>query len=440
MKKLLIPLMLLYLSLPAYATLTPGTVPVTKTGGTSPVVQDSLISQSGSVVSVNGSVSTQTSNTPQIQFYPTVAGDSHYVCGTNGNGNGSNDDHWICSEGTTFGSSIRIDLAPGGLITFTTMSVGATTFTGDVTLSTHNLISDTTTGSQIFTSSSQKGGFFGATPIVRPTGNVCTALQNLGLVASCTESGGAGTGTINQVAYFSGTNTVSGSANFLWDGKAFQLNAPNSTYLDATAGNGQAIIKGNDATEFTVYDTAAYDPAGGAAMIITADAGSAMTSGNRLGKLAFSGAPDANHATNSSQTVILGAFAEENFTTSNMGTQFRLKTTKKLSNSSVTAMIVTGNGNWESSGTAPTVSSCGSSPSVTSLSTNNSGSVTVGSGVTTSCLITFANSGWVNAPNCVANDDSSIVAIKAVATTTTLTLSSSAITSDKLTWICQGNE
>lgn len=82
----------------------------------------------------------------------------------------------------------------------------ANTFTGLVTISANNIATDTTTGMKIGTATSQKLGFFNATPIVQPTGNVCTALQNLGLVASCTESGGSGI-TVGSTTITSGTTT-----------------------------------------------------------------------------------------------------------------------------------------------------------------------------------------------------------------------------------------
>lgn len=72
-------------------------------------------------------------------------------------------------------------------------TVGALTLQGDLTLSTHNLVTDTVTGTKIGTvggAAGQKLGFFAATPIVQPllaTGaahtvdDVITVLQNLGL-------------------------------------------------------------------------------------------------------------------------------------------------------------------------------------------------------------------------------------------------------------------
>jgi hypothetical protein len=57
---------------------------------------------------------------------------------------------------------------------------------GDLTISTHNIITDGTTGTKIGTATTQKLGFYNSTPVVQPTGNIITALQNLGLVASAT--------------------------------------------------------------------------------------------------------------------------------------------------------------------------------------------------------------------------------------------------------------
>lgn len=82
----------------------------------------------------------------------------------------------------------------------------ANTFTATQTISAANLATDTTTGMKIGTATSQKLGFYNATPIVQPTGNVCTAMQNLGLVASCTESGGSGL-TVGSTAIASGAAT-----------------------------------------------------------------------------------------------------------------------------------------------------------------------------------------------------------------------------------------
>lgn len=75
-----------------------------------------------------------------------------------------------------------------------------------ITVSSANIITDTSTGTKIGTSTSQKLGFYNATPIVQPTGNVCTALQNLGIVASCTETSGLLTAGTGSNAYLASGN------------------------------------------------------------------------------------------------------------------------------------------------------------------------------------------------------------------------------------------
>jgi hypothetical protein len=77
-----------------------------------------------------------------------------------------------------------------------------------------------TTGTKIGTATSQKIGFFNATPIVQPSGDILTALENLGLVNSPTISvsgstgGVGGTGTTNYVTKFTNSTTLGNSQIF----------------------------------------------------------------------------------------------------------------------------------------------------------------------------------------------------------------------------------
>ena len=71
-------------------------------------------------------------------------------------------------------------------ITGTAAVLGANTFTGNQTLSNVNVVLGTTTGTKIGTATSQKLGFFNATPVIQQTGNALDALEALGLLASPT--------------------------------------------------------------------------------------------------------------------------------------------------------------------------------------------------------------------------------------------------------------
>lgn len=76
---------------------------------------------------------------------------------------------------------ISDETGTGVLVFGTNPTLGGATFT-DAT----NIVFNTTTGTKIGTSTSQKLAFYNSTPIVQPSGNLVTALSNLGLVASGT--------------------------------------------------------------------------------------------------------------------------------------------------------------------------------------------------------------------------------------------------------------
>lgn len=71
-------------------------------------------------------------------------------------------------------------------ITVATATGGFTVSGGNLTISAINIVTDTTTGTKFGTATNQKIGFYNSTPIVQPTGDVITGLQNLGLMASAT--------------------------------------------------------------------------------------------------------------------------------------------------------------------------------------------------------------------------------------------------------------
>jgi len=166
-----------------------------------------------------------------------------------------------------------------GIATTSTPSFAALTLTGNLTLSTHNIVSDTVTGTKILTATTQKLGFYNATPIVQPTGDIVTALSNLGLVGTPTLSGaditlgvvpaangGAGaitgalkangSGTVTQAACAdlsngaTGCNTATGTT-----GATIALNNGNNTF------SGNILFSGNSGTlangKATVFGVAA---------------------------------------------------------------------------------------------------------------------------------------------------------------------------------------
>ena len=99
------------------------------------------------------------------------------------------------------------------------------------------------------------------------------------------------------------------------------------------------------------------------------------------------------------------------------------------------------NGEKSFKGVVPTATTgCGTSPTI--VGNNNVGHITVGATPGTTCLVTFANAGtgWgANAPVCTCNDDTSAVACRVSAnSTTTITLNAVVVAADSLDFICVG--
>lgn len=93
-----------------------------------------------------------------------------------------------------------------------------------------------------------------------------------------------------------------------------------------------------------------------------------------------------------------------------------------------------------STGTAPTVSSCGSTPNGSVSGTNTAGVISVGGGITTACTLNFSGAGFPQAPVCVVSDNSTTVASSnGTITSTAATFNTSASLSGGLIYyICIG--
>ncbi len=95
-------------------------------GGNATIVYD------GTDFAFSKTLRVASSNTPQTDYYPTLATDTHWIIGVNGDGGNDNDDNLVISEGTTLGSSNRLTIAPGGLVTIPSATI--TTITGHTTI------------------------------------------------------------------------------------------------------------------------------------------------------------------------------------------------------------------------------------------------------------------------------------------------------------------
>lgn len=86
--------------------------------------------------------------------------------------------------------------------------------------------------------------------------------------------------------------------------------------------------------------------------------------------------------------------------------------------------------------TAPVLSSCGTSPTITG--NDMAGTVTMGTGTPTGCVITF-NSAKSSAPHCVVTWIATPLASQSYATSTTaITLTQTGTSSNVVKYICMG--
>lgn len=95
-------------------------------------------------------------------------------------------------------------------------------------------------------------------------------------------------------------------------------------------------------------------------------------------------------------------------------------------------------GHMHTTGAAPGVSACGTSPSIAGNDVN--GRVTVGTGgVATSCTVTFVQA-WATAPICTIGDESTSLLVTPAPTTTALVITAATPfgASDKLSYHCEG--
>lgn len=143
-------------------------------------------------------------------------------------------------------------------------------------------------------------------------------------------------------------------------------------------------------------------------------------------------------ATSYSSTIAaFGLVADENQTDSAHGARIDFYTTKNGATSSTKVGTLDGKAHLGFYGTAPAITSCGTSPS-TARGTDTAGEVTEGT-TATGCIITFANSGYTAAPYCVVTSQTQLAAFTYAISTTAITVTNTSTSGDKINWVCHGN-
>lgn len=88
---------------------------------------------------------------------------------------------------------------------------------------------------------------------------------------------------------------------------------------------------------------------------------------------------------------------------------------------------------------APTLSSCGTNPSISG--SNQAATITMGTGNPTGCTITFAAENPYSAtPNCVVSWQANLASMQYTVSQTTITLTQTATSSNKVSFFCAGSQ
>jgi len=100
------------------------------------------------------------------------------------------------------------------------------------------------------------------------------------------------------------------------------VNSPDASWLTTSAGDGSLLVQGNQSQEEFLIGTNA-----GGTLALVEDGGSAVSSGEKIGKIAFAGVPDNLHATNFHESAFIFALSDQAFNATSMGTNLVIQTT-----------------------------------------------------------------------------------------------------------------
>lgn len=418
---------------------TPGNINIT--GGTAPNTSDA---GGGAINVIAGSGAASTSGLG--------AGGTLTLSGGRGavSGNGGQVVITSGAGGPTTGNSGSVSLKSGTSTNGTTgaaslgsgNAVGTNRASGSIVISVGTSTGSATSGPINITGGSGVTGTGSAANITSGAGGSTSGASGAVTIASGTTTDGATGAVTIKSANSTGTNRASGALSLTTGNSkgtavpgTINITAGNTDNASATNGGAISIAAGTAANS-----NGAGTANGGAITIsggqVTSVTGTSSTSGAAT---ISSGIVNANTGDASSGNVTLSAPLP---TGSGIAGDILFQTGTSDNGTHLRVSGVTNHTTFTQT-TAPTVTAnCGSSPSFASGDTDHTFTLNVGTGGTaTTCTVTF-NKTWTNIPKCIVNDQSAILAIQAVPTTSTVVLTATApfAASTKLDVICMGNQ
>lgn len=197
-------------------------------------------------LSANQVLGSLTAVAPTGQSVPSCSTASSALQWTSGTGFGCNTS---ITAAAVPASGITGTTLASGVVTTSITSTGALTPSGNLTMSTHDIVTDTTTGTKFGTGSTQKIGFEGATPVVQQTGDVGTAAVTFGLMSGTPTFGAANlTGTIAAARMPALTGDITTSAGAV----ATTVAAIAGTTVSGTTGTTNVMFSASPTTTGTL--------------------------------------------------------------------------------------------------------------------------------------------------------------------------------------------
>jgi hypothetical protein len=163
----------------------------------------------------------------------------------------------------------------------------------------------------------------------------------------------------------------------------------------------------------------------------TRAAPTAVQSGDELGTFNAWGYGATSYGTTG--TVRMSVFANENWSDTAHGSRMTFSATPNGSTTLTDYFTLYGAGHIAVSGTAPALTSCGTTPAI--AGNDIAGEVTMGTGSPTGCVITF-NTAYAAAPICSVDWQTSIASMAYTISTTAITLTQTGTSSNKVDYVC----
>lgn len=247
-----------------------------------------------------------------------------------------------------------------------------------------------------------------------------TVVGRLGAGAGATQAIPFATfASLVNTAWLASNNTFTGTANF----------TGTSTFTSTTT-FANIVLGASNSIAFST-DTFIIRPSAATIQLGAADA-AAPVSQNFTIQSVVAGTTNtqgANLAINGSKSTGTGLGGEIGFYVSLFGT------TGSAQNALVQTFALDARGHLRPGGTTPVLSSCGTSPAI--VGSDTAGTVTMGTGAPTGCVITFTKPFLATLPLCVVTWAATPLASQSyVAASATLTLTQTGTSSNKVNYVC----